>query len=1700
MRKKIKFEFGNDGNSEEDNSNMGSSCRSEQSPNFANSYHLRSNGSTSDEASESPASDIYYNTMPSGNSLSMESFMDLPDINNYLPFPPLPNFGFNGMPFTPQSNMNMIPQHLIEPPLNCDNNYVFNPTAPLYSAQMNMLASHYEDSNRRQILANGGKLRATQNMLASKNCDRNQMLYNGDNLSGVMQPEPPANNHPYYATNQNAVAPEIELLQDDIGEKDMDQMFKDVENIIKDIGIDDTLLDPDTEQKDIDVDTLLDPDTARETNVVKNVDNQLDSTNMVIQPDVVDHIEETLLEGIDMSFFDDITLDSNQVDPDFNYLHYPNLSGIQQENEYSHVKIEHDIQHGNGFSPIELKQEVDQSTQPEISVHKIKLENESDNGIQQKNDRDKKHGNDVHQIKLEHEIYNDIPKIKSEHKSASSTRQKKKPKVAGIKRIDKKAGRYIIDNEDEDREIDIETVTKDDVPVIEANDVNSLLEQFEATELGEDENSSKPPRTRNQKKLKEKNMEKQIRQQKLRELREHKKSKEMNEEEKLRKSREEKTEKHEQSSSSKHRKSSTHEHRGDRESSKRKDSSDNSSSSTHRHSKDDRKSTHKHRSGNTTSTHKHRSESSTSSSHKHRNSDHKTEEVRSSSKKEHSGFTESRHSSKSHSASNDLKKKENSSDKNQEAIQPKLKQSMQANLKSSEDEKNKEVSKELINKIKEANKPRTITLIEDDIFFGSSFEREMAKLSKIPKVPKRRIKSKVSNPPVASTHKPVDTNKTLISNEPYRFSANTNSISIPKSVESSSSAKTTQSPPLIFSTTTGYMIPSRPSITTTLNGTLSKTAETKSTSTSTMSRTTNAMPSKSSTATVTSMLRTATTTPVTISTMLRTATTTPVTISTMLRTATRTPVPLSTMSRTAATMSMPKPTLLIPTSTMSMSTFKSLRPVSAASVPSFKIVKPATIITAAPTISKPSTATISKPSTATISKPSTATISKPSTATISKPSTATAPPMIRSTLGRRATYMRAVSNDLSDPSRPTPAVCGDLREIGWSRAITCSSGISASTSTTSTKRDQMTATCGTSTSETISIQTKSGVVPQKQSGTTSTLRKSSPGADKISRDWLVVNQDHSYSKSVFQNTEFLSENKSVSVQKETDEKSTPPSANEESSTTSKQVNDDATKNSDNKIKVYKVNDYIKLKGIQKPNNINDDNSKSSSSMSPEEWAKKMLLDKPPPTPKKIKRLETIEACIDGRLLDNEQIDNLSKFKETMDKNQNINKNSLFAACIKEIPNNTKTKEEESLLVLRENKLIQFVPEDKEKPECRTIGTETEVSYLVWSVFDYIHQKPSVITIDDDDDENKSNDKKSTEQSSSRKRARSSSSESRTSSAKGSNQEERDENRGQDRSREPRARDDREELKDARGSSHSSKDQEKRDENRGRDRRESRARDDREEFEDARGSNHSYRKQEERDEYRDRDRREPRARDDREFKDDAMNRRILFLGDLDNDVTQEYLRTKFRKYGPIKSIKIHHRTKVARSNEGPKSQDYAFITFMDRKSVYDAINYYKIDYPHGPDFLMSFGGRRLFCREQYADLDNQPAYFPYEQGNQRPAGHAQNKPNMTFEQQLLEYQKLKESKEKQSSRPRSKSRSASPARSSRSRKRSRSSSRSSNRTITPARSSKRSRTRSVSSRSSSSSSTSSSSRSPSPPRYEARRIIYGERQLKTNLCR
>lgn len=61
---------------------------------------------------------------------------------------------------------------------------------------------------------------------------------------------------------------------------------------------------------------------------------------------------------------------------------------------------------------------------------------------------------------------------------------------AGVKKIDMEAQRYIVDPDlkqeldDEDENVDVETVEEcENSPVLQAGDLKSLLEQFEATEV-----------------------------------------------------------------------------------------------------------------------------------------------------------------------------------------------------------------------------------------------------------------------------------------------------------------------------------------------------------------------------------------------------------------------------------------------------------------------------------------------------------------------------------------------------------------------------------------------------------------------------------------------------------------------------------------------------------------------------------------------------------------------------------------------------------------------------------------------------------------------------------------------------------------------------------------------------------------------------------------------------------------------------------------------------------------------------------------------------------------------------------------------------------------------------------------------------------------------------------------------------------------
>lgn len=106
------------------------------------------------------------------------------------------------------------------------------------------------------------------------------------------------------------------------------------------------------------------------------------------------------------------------------------------------------------------------------------------------------------------------------------------------------------------------------------------------------------------------------------------------------------------------------------------------------------------------------------------------------------------------------------------------------------------------------------------------------------------------------------------------------------------------------------------------------------------------------------------------------------------------------------------------------------------------------------------------------------------------------------------------------------------------------------------------------------------------------------------------------------------------------------------------------------------------------------------------------------------------------------------------------------------------------------------------------------------------------------------------------------------------------------------------------------------------------------------------------------------------------RRIVYVGRIEQETTKEILRKKFIAYGPIKNITIHYK------DTGMK---YGFVTFeksedafrvIDSGSKDDTINNYDI----------SFGGRRAFCRTSYADLDSAGTNMYYAEYPPRQMAH------------------------------------------------------------------------------------------------------------------
>nr|XP_036212817.1 uncharacterized protein LOC106617806 isoform X2 [Bactrocera oleae]XP_036212818.1 uncharacterized protein LOC106617806 isoform X2 [Bactrocera oleae] len=89
------------------------------------------------------------------------------------------------------------------------------------------------------------------------------------------------------------------------------------------------------------------------------------------------------------------------------------------------------------------------------------------------------------------------------------------------------------------------------------------------------------------------------------------------------------------------------------------------------------------------------------------------------------------------------------------------------------------------------------------------------------------------------------------------------------------------------------------------------------------------------------------------------------------------------------------------------------------------------------------------------------------------------------------------------------------------------------------------------------------------------------------------------------------------------------------------------------------------------------------------------------------------------------------------------------------------------------------------------------------------------------------------------------------------------------------------------------------------------------------------------------------------------RRIVYVGRIEEETTKEMLRRKFLPYGTIKQISIHYK------DTGMK---YGFVTYERSQDAFTVIDSSARD-PTINMYDISFGGRRAFCRSSYADLDN-----------------------------------------------------------------------------------------------------------------------------------
>ncbi|XP_050049130.1 uncharacterized protein [Dermacentor andersoni] len=105
---------------------------------------------------------------------------------------------------------------------------------------------------------------------------------------------------------------------------------------------------------------------------------------------------------------------------------------------------------------------------------------------------------------------------------------------------------------------------------------------------------------------------------------------------------------------------------------------------------------------------------------------------------------------------------------------------------------------------------------------------------------------------------------------------------------------------------------------------------------------------------------------------------------------------------------------------------------------------------------------------------------------------------------------------------------------------------------------------------------------------------------------------------------------------------------------------------------------------------------------------------------------------------------------------------------------------------------------------------------------------------------------------------------------------------------------------------------------------------------------------------------------RRIPDQKEERRVIYVGNIPEGTTRLALRERFARFGHIEEVSVHFRD---------HGDNYGFVTFLRGSDAYEAVEHGNDD-PKLPRFDLCFGGRRQFCRTNWADLDSQYERYYY----------------------------------------------------------------------------------------------------------------------------